>query len=268
MTKRSPPRTPVTAPAAPVARTPALPAWAVLCFLVSGAAGLLYEVVWSKELSHVLGNSLHAISTVVAAFLCGLALGAWQLGPRLSRPGEGARRYAWLELGIAGIGLLSVPAIRAMSPVFGVLYEALGGGTAAFAAARFGIVFVLVLPPTLLMGATLPVLVEYFERELIGPALARLYAINTAGAVAGSLLGGFVLVPNVGLQAAAWCAAALNVAAALTALRAAPPRAPAGASAAPASAATPTAPLLDTGGRALVAFGLGLSGFEIGRAHV
>ena len=264
MTKRHPPRPPAAVPAAPGPRTPALPAWAALCFLVSGAAGLLYEVVWSKELSHVLGNSLHAISTVVAAFLCGLALGAWKLGPRLSHPGEGARRYAWLELGIAAIGLLSVPAIRGMSPLFGVLFNTLGGGTAAFAIARFVIVFALVLPPTLLMGATLPVLVEYFERDLVGPALARLYAINTAGAVAGSLLGGFVLVPNVGLQASSWCAALLNVAAALAALRFAPPRvAPAAhAPGADAPAQAPhAAPLLDRTGRSLVALGLGISGF-------
>ena len=196
-------------------RPNAIPAWAAVCFLVSGAAGLMYEVVWSKELSHVLGNSLHAVSTVVAAFLCGLALGAWRLGPWLSKPGRGARTYAWLELGIAAFGVLSVPWLRLLFPAFGALHHALGDGGAAFAAARFAIVFLLLLPPALLMGATLPVLVDYFEHDLVGPALARLYALNTAGAVAGSWLGGFVLVPGAGLFAASLCAAALNVVAAL-----------------------------------------------------
>src|SRR5690349_7548053 len=93
---------PATAPAP--AHTAALPPWAIACFFLSGVAGLLYEVVWSKQLSLVLGNSLHAISTVVAAFLCGLALGAWALGRRIARGRAGARRYALLELGIAALG--------------------------------------------------------------------------------------------------------------------------------------------------------------------
>jgi spermidine synthase len=265
MTPRTAPKKPRSGEAArrtPARRAPGLPAWAALCFLVSGAAGLLYEVVWSKELSHVLGNSLHAISTVVAAFLCGLALGAWRLGPWLSKPGQGARRYAYLELGIAAFGLVSVPLLRALMPAFGGLYHALGGGTAAFAAARFAIVFLVLLPPTLLMGATLPVLVDYFEHDLVGPALARLYAINTAGAVAGSWLGGFVLVPGVGLLAASVFAAALNVVAALAALRLAPP--PREGGAAGDAATTPAAPAaarLSPGAIRLVAVGLALSGF-------
>lgn len=242
------------------ARTTSLPAWAALCFLLSGAAGLLYEVVWSKELSHLLGNSLFTISTVVAAFLCGLALGAWKVGPLLSKPGTGARRYALLELGIAAFGLVSVPLLRAQLPGIGVVYQALGGGTVAFAAARFGIVFVLVLVPTLLMGATLPVLVDHFEHELVGPALARLYAINTAGAVAGSWLGGFALVPGLGLLATSGIAVALNVTAALLALRFGAPARVAATGAAPAVAGPPTQ-LLAPGARRLVALGLALSGF-------
>lgn len=217
-------------------------------------------MVWSKELSHVLGNSLFSISTVVAAFLCGLALGAWKLGPRLSKPGEGVRRYAWLELGIAAFGLVSVPLLRACLPAFGEVYQVLGGGTAAFAAARFALVFALVLLPTLLMGATLPVLVDHFEHDLVGPALARLYAINTAGAVAGSWLGGFLLVPGLGLLATSVCAAGLNVAAALVALRfASAARTGTGEIVEAAPAATPR--LLERGSRRIVALGLALSGF-------
>ena len=243
-------------------RPNAIPAWAAVCFLVSGAAGLMYEVVWSKELSHVLGNSLHAVSTVVAAFLCGLALGAWRLGPWLSKPGRGARTYAWLELGIAAFGVLSVPWLRLLFPAFGALHHALGDGGAAFAAARFAIVFLLLLPPALLMGATLPVLVDYFEHDLVGPALARLYALNTAGAVAGSWLGGFVLVPGAGLFAASLCAAALNVVAALVALNLSPPVRAAEPGGAPDPAPQPAAPArLAPGARRFVGLCLGLSGF-------
>ena len=74
----------------------ALPAWAALCFFASGAAGLVYEAVWSKQLSYLLGSSLHAVATVVAAFLGGLALGARLLGVPLARRPAPLRAYARL----------------------------------------------------------------------------------------------------------------------------------------------------------------------------
>src|SRR5258705_1937027 len=108
-----------------------LPAWGALCFFVSGAAGLLYEVVWSKQLSYLRGNSLQAVAAVVAAFLGGLALGAWFLGPVFGKRDEGARAYAMLELGVAVLGVLSLPVLRGLDPLVGVLYRSLGGESAA-----------------------------------------------------------------------------------------------------------------------------------------
>ncbi len=191
-----------------------LPLWAATCFLVSGAAGLLYEVAWSKQLSYLLGNSLHAVSTVVAAFLTGLALGALLLGSRLARLRRGPRNYALLEIGIALLGLASMPILRGLDPVVSALYAGFGGETAPMMAVRFLLLFAMMLPPTVLMGATLPVLVAHFEYAGVGPALARLYALNTVGAVAGSALGGFVLLPSIGLTATTWVAALLNAGAA------------------------------------------------------
>src|SRR5512146_3454638 len=94
-----------------------LPAWLLVCFLCSGAAGLLYEVVWSKQLAYLLGSSLHAAAAVVAAFLGGLALGARLLGVPLSRRGNGARTYALLELGAGLLGLAILPLLRASDPL-------------------------------------------------------------------------------------------------------------------------------------------------------
>src|SRR5262245_40104646 len=187
-----------------------LPAWSAWCFFASGAAGLLYEVVWSKQLAYVLGSSLHAVATVVAAFLCGLALGARLLGVALARRGRGPRIYAMLELGVGVLGVVSLPVLRGIEPLVGILYRSFGGEGPAFAIARFALLFVLLIPPTALMGATLPVLVGHFERRRVGPALAQLYALNTLGAVAGSVIGGFALLPGVGLAATTWIAAALN----------------------------------------------------------
>ncbi len=249
--------------ATPRPRTPTIPAWGAWCFLASGAAALIYEVVWFKQLSYLLGNSLHAVATVVAAFLAGLALGARFLGTPLARRGEGARMYGLLELGVGLIGLVSMPGLRALDPVIGTLYQSLGGEGTAFGFARLGLMFVLLVPPAALMGATLPVLVAHFERGKLGPGLARLYAINTFGAVVGSVTGGFLLLPNLGLLATTWVAAGLNFLVALVSWRAAGPRAAPVAREAAREAEVP--PMIEgaiTGGaRAVFAFAFALSGF-------
>ena len=239
-------------------RAPALPGWASLCFLFSGAAGLLYEVVWSKQLAYLLGSSLHAVAAVVASFLLGLALGARLLGVALARRGNGARTYALLELGVGLLGLLILPALRASDPLIGQLYRGLGGEGGAFACARLALVMLALVPPAALMGATLPVLVAHVERDRVGAGLARLYALNTLGAVAGSLAAGFVLLPGVGLTVTTFVAAGLNALVAAVAWNAGG-RAAAAPAAAPAAAA-PEA-LLPPGERTVMAVLFALSGF-------
>jgi spermidine synthase len=244
-------------------RASTLPGWAALCFFVSGAAGLLYEIVWSKELAYLLGSSLHAVAAVVASFLLGLALGARLLGVPLARRGgfagaSGARTYALLELGVGVLGLLILPALRASDPLVGQLYRALGGEGASFATARLLLVMLALLPPAALMGATLPVLVAHVERDLVGAGLARLYALNTLGAVAGSLAAGFVLLPGLGLTVTTCVAALLNAGVALLAWTAGarPATGPA-----PAASTTPPAAPLDANPRRVAAALFALSGF-------
>ena len=243
----------------PRSRASALPAWAALCFFCSGAAGLLYEIVWSKELAYLLGSSLHAVAAVVASFLLGLALGARLLGVPLSRRGSGARTYAALELGVGLLGLAILPALRASDPVIGQFYRAFGGETAAFASARLVLVMLALLPPAALMGATLPVLVAHVEHDLVGAGLARLYALNTLGAVAGSLAAGFVLLPGLGLTGTTLVAAVLNVGVAALAWSSGG-RASASERTAARAPTLPPAPL-DAGTRRVTAVLFALSGF-------
>ena len=238
-------------------RPGALPLWAAACFLASGAAGLLYEIVWSKQLAYLLGSSLHAVAAVVASFLGGLAIGARWLGVPLARRGDGARTYAWLEIGVAVLGLALLPLLRASDPLVGQLYRALGGEGTGFAAARLGLVVLFLLPPAALMGATLPVLVAHVERDLVGAALARLYALNTLGAVAGSLAAGFLLLPNLGLTATTFVAAGLNLLVAAIAWT----RGGAAQRATSADAAPTAEPVLDARTRTVVAWLFALSGF-------
>src|SRR5215831_3591183 len=116
-----------------VRRPFAVPAWATGCFLVSGAAGLLYELVWSKQLAYLLGSSLRSAAIVVAAFLGGLALGARFLGAPLARGSTPGRRYALLEAAVAVTAFAVLPVLRALDGPVGRLYRGLGGESLAFA---------------------------------------------------------------------------------------------------------------------------------------
>src|SRR5688572_3530771 len=126
------------------------------CFFASGAAGLLLEVVWSKYLSLLLGNSIHGVATVVAAFLGGLGLGAALGGRWASRVRDPLLAYGLLEGVVAVLGLSSPLAYVAARPVFAELNALLMGQGEAFLLIRFVALFVALLIPTVAMGATLP----------------------------------------------------------------------------------------------------------------
>src|SRR5881397_1037297 len=97
-----------------------------LCFFASGTAGLTLEIVWSKYLSYLLGNSIYGVSTVVAAFLGGLGIGAVVGGRFASRTSEPLMLYAKLELLVGAMGLLSPLAYHAARPLFASLYGMMG----------------------------------------------------------------------------------------------------------------------------------------------
>jgi len=215
---RSPARAQLTRTAATVPNRAVL----YLCFFASGAAGLTLEIVWSKYLSYLLGNSIYGVATVVAAFLGGLGLGAFVGGRLATRTREPLLLYARLELLVAVMGLLSPLAYLLARPLFAGLYGAMGGSGLLFLLVRFVILFVALLVPTIAMGATLPLLVSAFTRREadFGASVSRLYAINTAGAVCGVALAGFALIPSLGLWKTAAAAAALDALVALAVWRA------------------------------------------------
>ena len=208
------------------------------CFFLSGFAALLYQTAWTRELSFVFGTSELAVAAVLAAYMGGLALGAAaaaRYAMRLRRP---VLAYGVLELAIA-VCALSVPAgIRLINAVYvgllGAGSELPGGGASAAALFQLGAAFAVLLPPTAFMGATLPLLARHAVRSEaeIGWRVGVLYAVNTAGAVAGALCAAFWLMPELGLRRTVWTGAALNgvvfVLAALLARGAANPPTPVG----------------------------------------
>ncbi|MBW2387867.1 MAG: fused MFS/spermidine synthase, partial [Deltaproteobacteria bacterium] len=188
----------------------------LLCFFLSGLAGLIYQTAWTREFAFVFGTSNLAIATVLSAYMAGLAAGAGlaaRFADRIRRP---LLSYGVLELGV-GLTALCVPfAIHASQ----VLYVAILGGrsdlpeSGGLATAIFYLICssLILMVPTAMMGATLPLLVRHsvYNEQQIGSRIGLLYAINTAGAVVGTLLAAFWLLPTLGLRQTIWAAAGVN----------------------------------------------------------
>ncbi|MEL7059898.1 MAG: fused MFS/spermidine synthase [Acidobacteriota bacterium] len=187
------------------------------CFVLSGIAGLVYETAWSQELALVFGTSDLAISAVLAAYMGGMAFGARLVDHRLPVLRRPLIAYAVLEVGIA-LAALAVPLwIEAARRLRVALFAGpdLAAVAEAPAAAGYYLVaaFVVLLLPTALMGATLPVLVRaaVHRDDDIGRRVGLLYGANTAGAALGALLAAFVLLPSMGLERTVWVAVILNL---------------------------------------------------------
>src|SRR5689334_4322375 len=183
------------------------------CFILSGATGLIYEVLWARMLGLVFGATTLAVSTVLAAFMGGLALGsalAAKLGARIRNP---LSTYGWMEIGIAIYALLVPFLFRLIDYVYALIWQQLHPGYFAFSVWRFALSGLVLLIPTTLMGATLPVLAVALVRSSARDAnsVTRLYACNLVGAILGTLIAGFVLLPLLGVRTTIVIAAVLNV---------------------------------------------------------
>jgi spermidine synthase len=179
----------------------------------SGAAALVYETLWVRQLGRVVGVEVHAISIALSAFFAGLALGGASLGRLADRVRRPIRLYACLEAGAALLGLLSTLALARSAPLFVALQDSVGPLAWAL---PFGLVGV----PAILMGGTLPALLRSLKPNaaLVAPATGVLYAANTAGAVVGTLATPFLLVPMFGIEGTGVFAAALGLVVAAAAL--------------------------------------------------
>ncbi|NNL95362.1 MAG: fused MFS/spermidine synthase [Xanthomonadales bacterium] len=200
------------------------------CFLLSGATSLVLEIVWAKKLSYVLGNSLYGSSTVVAAFMAGLALGAYLSRLPVIRRRSPVRLYAALQVLIAAGGFASIPMIDMLEPLFALLHQSVSQSHGIFLLLRFSVVFALVMVPVTLMGMTLPVVVEAIRgsRDSVPKFGGILYGLNTLGAVAGTLAAGYLLIPALGLLKATWLIAAIDLSLALVLILSAKHFTPAG----------------------------------------
>ncbi|HZF27004.1 MAG TPA: fused MFS/spermidine synthase [Steroidobacteraceae bacterium] len=199
-----------------------------LLLFASGAAGLIYQILWVKQLSLVVGVDVYAVTIAVSAFFAGLAFGSALFGKLADRSPQPLRLYALLELGIATLGVLATVALAHSGALFAQAEAVVGVVAWIIPLALVGI-------PASLMGGTVPVLARMVTGEGSGvaPAAGRLYAANTAGAVVGTLLCAFVLIRTLGVRGSGLAAASINLAVALAAFLLATHSVPARASPAP-----------------------------------
>jgi spermidine synthase len=185
---------------------------AMVCFFLSGVAGLIYEVCWIRKASLIFGSTTYALSTVLAVFFIGLALGSWffgRLSPRLKRP---LRIYAILEIGAAVFALASPWLFAQVNELYGHVYRTYSGDLGPLFFVRFALVALVLLPPTFLLGGTFPLFARQFvvSKTRISTPVGLLYAVNTSGAALGCALAGFRLIPTIGVQGTLWVGAALS----------------------------------------------------------
>jgi spermidine synthase len=191
-----------------------LPALLVL-FVGSGCAALIYEVVWFQLLQLSIGSSAVSLGVLLGVYMGGMSLGSWLLPRYLNPTSHPLRVYAFLELGIGVFGVIVLYAV----PLLGSWYTAIAGSGPLNLVLRAMVASVCLLPPTLLMGATLPAIARWVETSPRGVSwLGFFYGGNLAGAVTGSLLAGFYLLRVYDMPRATFVAVGLNFLVAVLAL--------------------------------------------------
>ena len=233
---------------------------AVGIFFVSGASSLVYQVIWVRMLSLFFGSDVYAAAITLSVFMGGLAFGSWLSGRFADRAARPLLLYGLCELGIAACAFAFPHVLAALGPLFRSVYAAhfatdpwiyQGFRATAAAAALF--------LPTALMGATLPLMVRQFVSQdaKLGNRVGVFYSANTIGALAGTLLTGFLLLPLLGVGTTVAATVAVNFTIGMVAIVAALRIAPQGVTAreAPPQAAAPE-PL-----RLALLLVMGLSGF-------
>ena len=171
-------------------------------FIFSGATSLVCETLWERQLHLIFGTSQVAVSTVLAAFMTGLALGGFggaKWADRVKRP---ILAYAILEFAIGIYAVIFPWLLDLVQPLYLSYYHAYSPSPVGFATFQFVMLGSMLLPPTFCMGMTLPLLARFATTDSheSGEKVGRLYGANTFGAVVGTGMAGFVFLPQLGLQ--------------------------------------------------------------------
>lgn len=219
----------------------------LVLFLLSGFSALIYQVLWLRLLALVFGVTVYAASTVLASFMTGLALGSFAAGFVADRVKRPLALFGIAEL-LVGVTALATPmALEGVKALYVAWHPSIGDDLGLLTLARFVLSFAVLIVPTMLMGATLPLVMKssLTRSGSVGQRMGLLYGTNTAGAIAGALLAGFVLIPQIGVSRGFMLAASINVLIGVVALVAAR-RLPVGGATTPTVTPTTEALVADT----------------------
>lgn len=182
----------------------------LIAFVLSGMAALIYQIVWIRPLQFVLGSTVYTVSIIFGAFMLGLALGSYIIGKKINKIKNLPLTYAFLEMGIGLYGVLLLSIFNILPGVYNAVYS-LHNFFYFFEFVQFLIVFLVLLVPTTLMGATFPIIAKYYTREKIGKGIGEVYSANNLGAIIGSFAAGFILVPLMGIKGSIIFAGLINI---------------------------------------------------------
>jgi len=196
-----------------------LPALCLL-FFFSGACALVYQVLWLRTLGWVFGVTVYAASAVWATFMAGLAVGSGVAGLVADRVRNPLRWFGATELLIGGTALVTPTVLSRLQQAYVAAYPSLAHSPAGLLGAHLAMAFVVLIVPTSLMGATLPLVIKAstFRTSTLGNQLGLLYASNAAGAIIGTVAAGLYLIPQRGIHGTFLTAAALNLFVGLSAI--------------------------------------------------
>ena len=186
---------------------------ALICFVLSGFAALVYEISWIRKASLVVGATSYAVSTVLGVFFGGLAIGSYLFGKRTRQQRKPIRLYGKLEIGVGILCIASVFTLPLIESLYSSLYDSIQGGLFVALLIRAALVSICLLPPTILMGATLPLFCRQFIRHKNGVlnSISWLYGLNTLGAAIGAAVCGFALLPTIGVNASIFLAGGISI---------------------------------------------------------
>jgi len=174
---------------------------------------LIYEIIWLRPLSLVFGTTIYAVSTIVASFILGLAVGSWVAGRYTDRLQNPLRYFAFTQLGVGFYGILLLPIFGALPEIYLGLYHMTLPNQSVFMFTQILMSIAMISIPATLMGATLPLMMRTYSEEFttVGKDVGKLDASNSFGAVVGTLAAGFLLIPVIGIQNSIIVTASINV---------------------------------------------------------
>ncbi len=182
----------------------------LIAFIFSGIAALIYELAWIRPLQFLLGSTIYTISIIFAVFMGGLALGSYIISRKLDNKRNLPKRYAFIEIGIGLYGILLLSIFNVLPKIYNAIYY-LHTNFYLFEIVQFLLVFIVLLVPTTLMGATFPIVAKYYTKNKIGKGVGEIYSANNLGAIIGSFSAGFILIPLLGIKGSIIFAGVINL---------------------------------------------------------